>query len=102
MTLDSGVTLSTGQWYNFSFTREGSTFRLFVDGVLGATATNSGVLHDPGTNGALYVGTTNVGSPYGKFHGYLDDIRVTKGIAIYTTAYTVPTRAVGGDISVNP
>ena len=102
LTLDSGVTLSTGQWYNFSFTREGSTFRLFVDGVLGATATNSGVLHDPGSNGALYVGTTNVGSPYGKFHGYLDDIRVTKGIAIYTTAYTVPTRAVGGDISVNP
>ena len=91
--LNSGVTISTGQTYHFAFTRQGSTFRLFVDGVLKTTSTYSGSLHN--TTGALHVGSNgdNLGSL--EFNGYLDDLRVTKGTAIYTENFSVPTAAVG-------
>jgi hypothetical protein len=98
--LDSGVSVSTGQWYNFSFTREGSTFRLFVDGVLKATATNSSSLKNSSQD--LAVGSNNQSLTSLEYFGYLDDIRITKGLALYTTAYTVPTQAVGGNLLVNP
>ena len=91
--LDSGVTISTGQWYNFSFTREGSTFRLFVDGVLKATATNSGSLKNSSQD--LAVGSNNQSLTSLEYFGYLDDIRIIKGQAVYTTAYSVPTGPVG-------
>jgi len=91
--LNSGVTVSTGQWYNFSFTREGSTFRLFVDGVLKATATNSGGLKNSSQN--LAIGSNNQSLTTLEYHGFLDDIRITKGLAVYTTAYSVPTGPVG-------
>ena len=91
--LDSGVTISTGQTYHFAFTRQGSTFSLFVDGVLKVTSTSSSALHS--TTGALHVGSNgdNLGSL--EFHGYLDDLRVTKGTAIYTENFSVPIAAVG-------
>ena len=98
--LNSGVSVSTGQWYNFSFTREGSTFRLFVDGVLKATATNSSSLKNSSQD--LAVGSNNQSLTSLEYFGYLDDIRITKGLALYTTAYTVPTQAVGGNLLVNP
>ena len=91
--LNSGVNVSTGQWYNFAFTREGSTFRLFLDGVLKATATNSGGLKNSSQN--LAIGSNNQSLTTLEYHGFLDDIRITKGLAVYTTAYSVPTSPVG-------
>ena len=91
--LSSGVSVSTGQTYHFAFTREGSTFRFFVNGVLKVTSTYSGSLFN--TSGALHVGSNgdNLGSL--EFHGYLDDLRVIKGTALYTENFSVPTAAVG-------
>ena len=98
--LNSGVTVSTGQWYNFSFTRQGNTFRLFVDGVLKATATNSSALRNSSQN--LTIGSNNQSTTSLEYHGYLDDIRITKGLCLYTQNYTVPTVAVANTLTVNP
>jgi hypothetical protein len=81
-------TISTGIWYHLAGTRSGSTIRTFLNGTL---VTNTSIGTTMSDNGeALYVGclknlTTNV------LNGYVDDLRITKGYARYTTTFTPPT-----------
>jgi hypothetical protein len=43
---------------------------------------------------ALWLGGISGYSQF--FQGYLDDVRITKGFARYTTDFTAPIRAYGG------
>ena len=95
--LNSGVTPSTGTWYHFAFCRSGNTFRLFVSGVLRATATNSSALHS--STGALHVGSNGDNLGALEFHGYLQDVRVLNGFAKYVANFTPPTVAVTATVS---
>ena len=84
--LDSG-TLNLNTWNHVAVTREGSVFRLFVNGTQVDTFTSStieiGFLNDP-----LTVGSYNA---TGYFNGRISDVRVVKGTAVYTSAFTPPT-----------
>jgi hypothetical protein len=75
-------------WTHIAFTRQGSTNRLFVNGVLGATATAS----DNFSNPQAFIGSgrylNNGISAY--FTGYISNLRLIKGTAIYTLAFTPP------------
>jgi hypothetical protein len=86
VTFNSGITINT--WSHIAITRSGSTIRGFLNGVLsGTTETNSASIG----NGPIYVGAANDGT--GAFVGYMDDFRITKGVARYTTTFTPPTTA---------
>ena len=89
--IDSG-TLNLNTWNHVAVTREGSVFRLFVNGTQVDTFTSStveiGFLNDP-----LTVGSYN---STGYFNGYLSDVRITKGLARYTASFTPPTAALQG------
>lgn len=75
---------TAGQWYHVAVTRSGTATKQFVDGTqLGSTATNSQNFVD----GPIYIG--NGGAGY--FNGRIEDLRVTKGFARYTTNFSVPT-----------
>ena len=66
----------------------GST-RLFVDGTqVGSTYSDSLNYLSP-QGGAIYVGA--VGSGTFGMNGYIDDLRITKGVARYTSNFTPPT-----------
>ena len=90
-----GATLmAANTWYHIAVTRSGTTFRSFVNGVVEKTFTS--------ISGAIYFDPTipyNIGrsayDPGGYFHynGYMDDFRVTRGYARYTTNFTPPTSA---------
>lgn len=72
-------------WTHVAYTRSGSTGRLFINGVLQATGTDS-------TN---YTVTSNfaIGAAYNgnqPYTGYIDDLRVTKGVARYISNFTPP------------
>ena len=72
-------------WTHVAYTRSGSTGRLFINGVLQATGTDS-------TN---YTVTSNfaIGAAYNgnqPYTGYLDDLRITKGAARYISNFTPP------------
>ena len=71
---------SIGEWDHVAVTREGDTWKLFVNGVLEDTNTSTASL-DSGVARSLYVGGDNTGNAY--FNGYMDDVRITKGIARY-------------------
>jgi hypothetical protein len=72
-------------WTHVAYTRSGSTGRLFINGVLQATGTDS-------TN---YTVTSNfaIGAAYNgnqPYTGYIDDLRITKGVARYISNFTPP------------
>ena len=84
---------SANTWYYVAVTRSGNTFKLFRDGVQnGATVTNAGSCPATASTGALYVGA-EVGGGFANWNGYIDDLRITKGYARYTSNFTPPTTA---------
>lgn len=85
----TGTALSTGSWHHIAATRSGNTLNLWVNGVSVATTTTSASV----TVGARNVRTSRWDSGVSFLNGYLDDIRVTKGDARYTTAFTPPAEA---------
>jgi len=83
----SGASISAGVWTHIAVCRGGGALRFFING----TQTPTGYLI--GTNYAariLLVGTSYYGET---LNGYIDDMRVTKGYARYTTSFTPPTAA---------
>ena len=80
-------TIKTGSWYHFSATRQSGTFRLFVNGVLETTAT---VTANYTVNNTLYIGAqqNNLAGTY--LNGYLQDARIYKGVAKYTSNFNPP------------
>ena len=90
-------TVTTGTWYHIAGVRNGSVFTLYVNGVSKLTYTSTASLIDGSTftlAGKTWIGATNNGgSVYNPLNGYLDDVRITKGIARYTANFTAPTQA---------
>jgi hypothetical protein len=89
--LVSTTSLATGQWYHIAVTRTGTTVRLFIDGTLEATATNSESINLSASG--LIVGACGWSNTTDAFNGYVDDLRITKGVARYTASFTVPSQA---------
>ena len=88
--ITGSTSLATGQWYHLAVTRNGNNFDLWVDGSSDATTvSNSGTITEPTTK--IEVGAVTTNSLNRSFNGYLDDVRVTKGIARYTANFTAPT-----------
>jgi len=76
------IPYNINQTYHFALTKTSNTVRFFLDGVLKYTATHSTSIGDDG--GAVAIGYS--------FNGYLSNIRVIKGTALYTSGFTIPTR----------
>lgn len=80
--------LSMNTWHHVAVTRSGSTWKVFVDGVQTYTATNAAKISTTTNN--VYIGANSNSNAYG-FHGYLENFRITKGLARYTANFTPPT-----------
>jgi hypothetical protein len=80
---------STGQWYHVAVVRSGTTVTFYLDGTSIGTATYS---YDvPSHTG--YIGGNTGRSSALSFKGYIDDLRITNGVARYTSNFTAPTAA---------
>ena len=80
---------STATWYHVALVRSGNNFTIYRDGTSVATGTSSSALGDFNT---FCVGGS-VGFPTTTIDGYIDDLRITKGVARYTANFTPPTAA---------
>jgi hypothetical protein len=87
----TGATLTVGQWYHIALVRASGSTRLYINGTQsGSTYTDS---NNYGTTAPLGIGTYwNSGSlvTTDTINGYLSNIRVVKGTAVYTGAFTPP------------
>jgi hypothetical protein len=83
------ATFNNATWYHVAFIRSGTTVTLYLDGVSKATATNSSNIS--GATGSLFLGALTDSSRH--FNGWIDEVRVVKGRAIWTAGFTPPTSA---------
>jgi hypothetical protein len=93
----TSISFNLNQWYHLAWVRNGSTVKIFVNGVSQSlttmTAVGSNNLSVTGA-GSWYTGSNNndlVSSHY--FAGYVEELRVSKGIARWTSDFTPPTNA---------
>ena len=80
--------VSTNTWYHVAVTRQGSSIRTFSNGTLISTTTSSAKLL---TNTSPV--TMNYHTAASQGTTYIDDLRITKGVARYTANFTPPTQA---------
>ena len=86
--LSMGVA-TANTWQHLAVTRSGNNWKLFNDGALITSFTSTLVIADIAST--LQFGAQN-GTSF-EFEGHLDEIRMTKGTARWTAAFTPPTIA---------
>jgi hypothetical protein len=88
--LNFATTVSLNTWTHVAVTRSGSSIRAFVGGTqAGSTVTNNDAFTESGTR-PLWIGGLNDAAYRFWFPGYMDDLRITKGVARYTANFTPP------------
>ena len=73
-------------WSHFAYTRSGNTFELFLDGISQGTQTSS---NNASANSDFRFGENSDGAR--DLQGYLSNVRVLKGTALYTSNFIPPT-----------
>jgi hypothetical protein len=85
--LITGGALSTSTWYHIALTKSGNDHKLFIDGTQAGSTYTSSTSY---TVQRITFGANNSGQ--NNYLGNMDDIRVTKGVARYTSNFTAPTQ----------
>ncbi|GAB1407655.1 hypothetical protein MASR1M8_15740 [Thermomonas brevis] len=81
-------TIAANTWAHIAVVRDGTTFRTFLNGVAGVTSTSSASVF-AGAQRVVVGG--NIGGAGGDwFSGHIDELRITKGVARYTSNFTPP------------
>ena len=96
--MSSTTSVVNGTWYYISVTRDGSTFRMHINGVQEATYTNAGAI-DGGGSQTIYLAKDS-SQTVTSWNGQMSTVRIVIGTALYGAAtYTpprVPNTAVAG------
>lgn len=87
--LSSGTTNVVTGWNHVAFVRNGNTISIFVNGILSNSSTYSGNL-DGGAAARLYIGDAGTDATT-YFNGFISNLRILKGTALYTSNFTPPT-----------
>ena len=83
-------TISTGSWIHLALVRQGGTVKLYVNGTADSTSgSTSGNVH---RTDDMWFGDQQTGGGNAPQY-YMDDLRITKGAARYTSNFTAPTSA---------
>jgi hypothetical protein len=89
--VNTTTTLSANTWYHLSISRTGTTTRLFVNGISEGSLTSDSRSYLVGANRpSIGIDGNNGTVP---FSGYIDELRITKGVGRYTTNFVPHTQA---------
>ena len=88
--IEATVSIFDSAWHHIAVSRNENSTKLFVDGSqVGSTIVDNNV-YSSGANIAI-MGTSYHNPPIGNsFEGYIDDVRITKGVARYTEDFAPP------------
>ena len=95
---NGGPTIAANTWTHVALVRNGTTVSAYVNGALASS----------GAGGASHVSPAGFGfganSQAGDelFTGYIDEARITKGVARYTAPFAVPTAPFGNNVTDDP
>lgn len=82
--------LANNTWYHIAVTREANSVRYFLNGVASSTITTLSTSVNGNYNwtiGGAYPTDPTINAA----KGYIDDLRIVKGTALYTSNFTPPT-----------
>jgi hypothetical protein len=86
----SGALINDGSWHHIALVRNGATMTMYIDGTSrGTLSIGTNTVGDTTTK--LWIGRDS--SNVREWVGYMDDLRITKGYARYTSNFTPPTSA---------
>jgi len=86
--LSSTIPVNRNNWVHIAFVRSGDVWTIYIDGVTAFTITQTGTLVSRATEDKR-VGMWGNGGLL--WEGYIDEFRISKGIARWTTDFTPPT-----------
>ena len=78
---------AAGTWWHMCLVKDGATYTVYVNGTAVASSTTALASNNIPS---LFVGSDNGSSG---FYGYIDELRITNGVARYTANFTPPTAA---------
>ncbi len=81
------TTVNLNSWYHIAFVRSGSSFKTYINGVQISSATSSATYAPTGHP----VSIGDYPDDYTTGYGYISNLRVVKGTAVYTANFTPPT-----------
>ena len=89
----SGTTLATNTWYHIALRRSGATLEIYVDGVKQTTTGTTTTSSMPDLTSVLIIGNSGAVGYDWYFNGWIDELRISKGIARWTANFTPSTSA---------
>ena len=89
---ETGSTVLWGHYHHVAIVRSGSTIKGYVNGVEEISSSYSSAI-DFGTGSATVIGELAIDNYAGDypFRGFISNLRLVKGTAVYTSAFTPPT-----------
>lgn len=94
-----GTTMSINRWYHVAITRSSGTVRLFLNGTSDATPVTGNTTNFSDTSSVAIGCDGSYLVPLFPYTGYMSEVRIVKGTAVYTSAFTpstTPLTAVSG------
>ena len=88
--------LTRNEWNHFAVCRSGTTLKSYVNGVESSSSTYSTSITANSGNPRPRIGSIDADA--GELTGYISNLRVCKGHAVYTSNFAVPTR----ELDVHP
>jgi sulfur transfer complex TusBCD TusB component (DsrH family) len=86
-------TMTTGAWYHVAVVRNGSSLYLFQEGVQVNTTHNISTITINNSNKVVHIGRDDWGNR--DYSGWIDEFRISKGIARWTANFTPPSLPYG-------
>jgi hypothetical protein len=83
----NGGTLSSGQWYHIAVSRSGTSTRMFINGTQTGSTYSDSNTYVASTTGSGWV----MGNASFLASGFMTNMRIVVGSAVYTTTFTPPT-----------
>lgn len=89
-TIVSGNVITDDSWHHCAIVRNGSSnITLYVDGISRGTGTDT--TNYTTTSGTWYIGSNDTSAPANILNGYISNLRIVKGTAVYTSDFTPST-----------
>jgi len=89
VTTGNGISLNT--WTHIALCRNGSNIRLFKNGQIVASSASANTWSFTTPQGVAYIGGPTVGTYTRYLNGYVTNLRIIKGTALYTNTFTPST-----------
>lgn len=82
-----GASVSLGMWNHIALCRSGTSTRLFLNGAQTGSTFNDTTNY---ITSPVRIGQSNDGVTTNNINGYMSNVRILKGTALYTSAFTPP------------